>query len=281
MVSITRKNRREARYVDTRWDRRGAVMWTVQDVVAVGVDSLLADGTSALECDGDLSAGRRRFDAAYREAERLGDAEAMAAAAIGMGGLWVHEHRTVAGAALLEERVRRALALVDPRSPTGVRLRARLAGEQSYRTGDPAPILAVLDEATDPVARAEALSIAHHCLLGPEHHSELHLVQHPAELLRERTGDVPPNVQQRGIESKARFHADRQEVDGVRQRAAEAILSAQRLLPEDRPRYEEEEHGPEQDRDGREDPIEVERGCDQPAESCADDQGQALNARAR
>ena len=44
-------------------------MWTVQDVVAVGVDSLLADGTSALECDGDLSAGRRRFDAAYREAE--------------------------------------------------------------------------------------------------------------------------------------------------------------------------------------------------------------------
>src|SRR5947208_9801632 len=132
------------------------------------IGSLLADGAYALACDGDLHEGRRQFDAAYREAERLGDAEAMAVAAIGMGGLWVHEHRTVAGATLLDERLRRALSLVDPRSPTGVRLRARLAGEQSYRTGDPAPILTVLDEAadddaTDPVVRAEALSIAHHC----------------------------------------------------------------------------------------------------------------------
>jgi hypothetical protein len=140
--------------------------------VRVDVGSLLADGACALECDGDLSAGRQRFDAAYREAERIGDAEAMAGAAIGMGGLWVHEHRTVAGSALLDERLRRALSLVDPGSPVALRLRARLAGEASYRARDPAAILAVLDEARtagDPVALAEALSIAHHCLLSPEH----------------------------------------------------------------------------------------------------------------
>jgi len=136
------------------------------------IGSLLADGAYALACDGDLHEGRRQFDAAYREAERLGDAEAMAVAAIGMGGLWVHEHRTVAGATLLDERLRRALSLVDPASPTGLRLRARIAGEDSYRAGDPGAILAVLDEARavgDPVALAEALSLAHHCLLSPEH----------------------------------------------------------------------------------------------------------------
>jgi hypothetical protein len=167
MVCTTTENQREARL---REYRLGPVMWTLQDAVVTDVDSLLADGACALECDGDLATGRRRFDAAYREAERLGDAAAMAAAAIGMGGLWVHEHRTVAGEVLLEDRLHRALSLIDPRSTTGLRLRARLAGEQSYRTGDPGPILAVLDEATaDPVARAEALSIAHHCLLGPDH----------------------------------------------------------------------------------------------------------------
>jgi hypothetical protein len=134
--------------------------------------SLLADGARALNCDGDLRAGQRRFDAAYREAERTGDAEAMAEAALGIAGLWVHEHRTAAGSTLLNERLRAALALVDPQSPVALRLRVRLAGEQSYRAGEPTEILTLLDEARmvgTPPARAEALSIAHHCLLGPEH----------------------------------------------------------------------------------------------------------------
>jgi hypothetical protein len=150
---------------------------------------LLADGASALACEGDLKAGRRRFDAAYREAERIGDAGAMAEAALGMGGLWVHEHRTVTGATLLEGRLRRALSLVDPRSPVALRLRIRLAGETGYRSGEPAGVLALLDEARssgDPVARAEALSIAHHCLLGPEHGARRRALA--AELVAESVG---------------------------------------------------------------------------------------------
>jgi hypothetical protein len=47
-----------------------------------------------------------------------------------------------------------------------------MAGENDYRNGEHAAIMAALDEATsagDPVARATALSLAHHCVLGPDH----------------------------------------------------------------------------------------------------------------
>src|SRR5689334_24308316 len=57
------------------------------------VESSLSGGEHALSVQGDLRASRRRFDAAYREAERQGDGRAMARAALGLGGLWVHEHR--------------------------------------------------------------------------------------------------------------------------------------------------------------------------------------------
>ncbi len=134
--------------------------------------ALLADGHCALVTDGDLRTGRQRFEAAYRVAEREGDAQAMAVAALGIAGLWVHEHRTVAGSVLLETRLRHALSLLDPRSVLALRIRARLAGEVDYRRGENAAILAILQQATrtaDPVARAEALSLTHHCLLGPDH----------------------------------------------------------------------------------------------------------------
>lgn len=137
-----------------------------------GTHSLLAWGAHALNCAGALQSSRRWFEAAYREGERDGDASAMGLAAVGLGGLWVHEHRTVAGAALMRARQRHALSLVDPQSTLALRLGARLAAEVDYRSGGYASILAVLDEARsvgDPVAKAEALSLAHHCVLGPEH----------------------------------------------------------------------------------------------------------------
>jgi hypothetical protein len=137
-----------------------------------GLGSLLADGARALVYDGDLVAGRSLFERAFTAAERIGDAEAMAEAALGISGLWVHEHRTVAAIALQQDRLRRALSLVEPRSALALRLRIRLAGESDYRAGTAGAVLALLDEARragHPVARAEALSIAHHCLLGPDH----------------------------------------------------------------------------------------------------------------
>jgi hypothetical protein len=139
---------------------------------AGALGSLLAAGTHALTAGGDLVTSRERFEAAYREAERVGDASAIAAAALGLGGLWVHEQRTLAGSAQLQARLRHALSLVEPNSSVALQLRVRLAGEADYRAGRHDGILAVLDEARraeDPMARAEALSLAHHCMLGPGH----------------------------------------------------------------------------------------------------------------
>jgi hypothetical protein len=134
--------------------------------------SVLGCGDSALLTDGDLQASRRHFEQAYRLAERAADGPAMARAALGLGGLWVQEQRTVTGAVLLEARLQHVLELLDPSSSLALRIRARLAGEADYFRGQHAAILAVLAEArtaAEPVALAEALSMAHHCLLDPDH----------------------------------------------------------------------------------------------------------------
>jgi hypothetical protein len=132
----------------------------------------LAAGDRALNTDGDLQASRQFFERAYRLAEQAGDVPAMALAVVGLAGLWVAERRTTTGAGQLEVRLRHVLSLLDAGSPAALRIRARLAGEADYFRGEHAAILAVLDEArsaSDPVPLAEALSLAHHCLLGPDH----------------------------------------------------------------------------------------------------------------
>jgi hypothetical protein len=132
----------------------------------------LRTGERALFAEGDLRAGRKWLHAAYCEADRRRDVQGMARAALGLGGLWVHEHRTAGDAAMVRARQREALALIDAESPLGLRLRARLAGEEDYRIGEHAAILALVAEARragDPVALCEALSLAHHCVLGPGH----------------------------------------------------------------------------------------------------------------
>jgi hypothetical protein len=132
----------------------------------------LADGVRAQHEAGDLQASRDSFERAYRLAERSGDAESMALAALGLAGLWVAERRTVTSTVLLEARLQHVLTLLDSRSPLALRVRTRLAGEADYARGTHAAVLAALDEvraAGDPELLAEALRIAHHCLLGPEH----------------------------------------------------------------------------------------------------------------
>ena len=96
----------------------------------------------------------------------------MAEAVLGLYGPWVHAHRTATAAAMIEARLRHVRSLVDPASALGLRLRARAAAESDYRSGGCAGILAVVAEARklpDPLVRMETLSLAHHCLLGPEH----------------------------------------------------------------------------------------------------------------
>jgi hypothetical protein len=140
--------------------------------VAAELQAALEAGVSAQGAAGDLAASRRSFERAYQLAEQAGQVQAMAKAAVGLAGLWVREHRTLTGAVRLEARLQHVLSLLDPRSSLGLRIRARLAGEADYSRGEHAAILAVLSEARavgDAVPLAEALSIAHHCLLGPDH----------------------------------------------------------------------------------------------------------------
>jgi tetratricopeptide (TPR) repeat protein len=139
---------------------------------ADGLDAALVAGIRAREVEGDLRASRQSFERAYQLAERAGDAQAMALAALGLAGLWVSERRTVTGAVLLESRLEHVLSLLDPDSSLALRVRTRLAGEADYVRGGHKAILAELDAAraaADPELLAEALSLAHHCLLGPEH----------------------------------------------------------------------------------------------------------------
>jgi hypothetical protein len=136
------------------------------------LQATLADGAQALHADGDLHASRHSFERAYQLAEKAGDVDGMAVAALGFAGLWVSEWRTVTGAAQLEARLRHVLSLLTADSPLALRIRARLTAEADYCRGEHAAILAVLDEIRangDPVLLAEALSVAHHCLLGPDY----------------------------------------------------------------------------------------------------------------
>jgi hypothetical protein len=127
-----------------------------------------------LHTEGDLHASRRNFERAYQLAVAAGDVRAMALAALGLAGLWVSEQRTVSGAAQLEARLQHVLSLLKCDTPLALRVRARLAAEADYCRGEHKTIMAVLGEIRagpdpDPVLMAEALSLAHHCLLGPDH----------------------------------------------------------------------------------------------------------------
>jgi hypothetical protein len=139
---------------------------------ADGLEAALAAGARAREVDGDLRASRQSFERAHQLAERAGDVQAMARAALGLAGLWVSERRTVTGAVLLQERLERVLSVLEPHSCLALRIRTRLAGEADYLRGGHDAILAELAAAraaADPESLADALSLAHHCLLGPDH----------------------------------------------------------------------------------------------------------------
>ena len=139
---------------------------------AQGLQAALADGARAQWVDGDLLASRQNFERAYQLAERAADVRAMALAALGLAGLWVSERRTLTGAVQQEARLEHVLSLLDPHSSLALRIRTRLAGEADYLHGGHEAILAALQEAraaADPEVLAEALSMAHHCLLGPDH----------------------------------------------------------------------------------------------------------------
>jgi hypothetical protein len=127
----------------------------------------------------ELAAGRLRAARPWfrRAADTASDDAELAEAAVGLGGIWVHEHRRTVDHAAFMSLVERAIAGLErgdvERPDLLVRLRVRRAAERIY-TGyaDPDGLdgeVAAARLLGDPAALAECLSLLHHTMLGPAH----------------------------------------------------------------------------------------------------------------
>jgi hypothetical protein len=126
---------------------------------------------SVLAC-GRLAEARALFERAARLADTEGDALTLARAAVGLGGIWLREHRGCDEMAKVASLQRRALAALPPdASVLRARLETRLAAEEAYR-GASVHVIQTAVEAVrqtgDAHALAEALSLYHHVLAGPD-----------------------------------------------------------------------------------------------------------------
>ena len=139
---------------------------------AVGLDvpaALLLDVARTELVAGNLLAARRWF---RRAADRADVPIELATAAVGLGGIWVHEHRSATdNAAFLALLERAVVALGDDRADLAVRMRVRLACERVYvgvgSADDVSDACRAARDNGDRVALAEALSLRHHTMLGP------------------------------------------------------------------------------------------------------------------
>ncbi len=136
--------------------------------------ALAVERAEAVLACGRLAEARPLFQAAARIADIEGDACALARAALGLGGVWINEHRLADEAERVRALQRRAFAgLPADAHVLAARLRVRLAAEAAYQgSGTLADLLAALAavRATgDARALAEALSLAHHAMLSPEY----------------------------------------------------------------------------------------------------------------
>lgn len=132
-------------------------------------------GEHAAGVNGDIATSRRHFERAHRLAEATGDGVALARAALGLAGPWLHSQPTASGRTLSQDRLRTALSMIEPDTPLAGRLRLRLIAETGYGRGDPAPVLAALRVAADtaggeldPAVTVEGHHLALQCLLAPE-----------------------------------------------------------------------------------------------------------------
>jgi tetratricopeptide (TPR) repeat protein len=134
---------------------------------------LLVERAEAVLLSGRLSEARSLFGDAAALAERQRNPVVAAAAALGLGGVWVNEHRSPVDRARVLGLQRRALAELPPeQTALRCRLTTRLAAEDVYDGGPVTAVLEALDAARrcgDPHALAESLSLTHHALLDAEH----------------------------------------------------------------------------------------------------------------
>lgn len=155
-------------------------------------DLAVEHAEAVLAC-GRLADARPLFQAAARAAEREDDPAALARAALGLGGVWVSEHRLAADVEAMLALQRRARERLAPAEAVlRARLAMRLAAEDAYRGSAIAPVRAALDDVRrtgDAGALAEALSLAHHVLMTPEHTTERLVMAHELIAAATRGGD--------------------------------------------------------------------------------------------
>lgn len=145
--------------------------------------ALLTEWAEAVLMCGRLAEARALFDRAVTAAEQGGDMALLARSSLGLGGVWVNEHRTTVAwerVAGLQRRALQGLGLEE--TVLRQRLRMRLAVEELYRgRGSVEAALAALAETRrlgDGRALAEALSLCHHGLLTAAHtHDRLALAE--------------------------------------------------------------------------------------------------------
>ncbi len=135
--------------------------------------ALLLEWARAVLWSGRLTEARALFDRAAEAADAEAEPVLAAQAALGLGGVWVNEHRDRAERERVLTRQEAALACLGPdQAVLRSRLRTRLAAEAVYSGGQLDDVLAALAETRrlgDGHALAEALSLTHHALLRPDH----------------------------------------------------------------------------------------------------------------
>jgi tetratricopeptide (TPR) repeat protein len=144
--------------------------------------AVLVEWAQAIQWSGRLAEARRLFDGAAQTALAEGNTIELARAALGLGGVWLSEHRSRAEWERVIGLQRRALAEL-PAEERGLRCRltVRIAAEEVYQGAPVEPVLAAVDEARglgDGSVLAEALSLCHHALLTPRFaHARLELAE--------------------------------------------------------------------------------------------------------
>ncbi len=135
--------------------------------------ALVVEWAEAVLACGHLAEARPLFHRAAHLAETEGDSAILARAALGLGGVWVREHRMSEEAERVGALQRRALAaLPHDAHILRARLTVRIAAENAYRGGPVTEVIEGVEAARrtgDARTLAEALSLCHHVLFIPSH----------------------------------------------------------------------------------------------------------------
>ena len=144
--------------------------------------TILVEWARAVQSSGRLAEARKLFDGAARTAVAEEDTVELARAALGLGGVWLSEHRSRTEWERVLGLQRRALAeLPAEERRLRCRLTVRIAAEEVYQGAPVGPVLAAVVQARglgDGGVLAEALSLCHHALLIPRFtHTRLELAE--------------------------------------------------------------------------------------------------------